>query len=146
VGAELVSHFRRSADRGIHDSASCRTVPVVLTTHAAAAQTHLQGPSWSELFAFGARPLPVASRDTVAKAIPATHWKTGLLVGGVAGGLALGALAIGLCNDSDDQDKNCFLPAVAGAALGVAAGGTSGALIGGLFPKHKAADSLPPGP
>jgi len=119
---------------------------LVLTTHAAAAQAGLQGPSPSELFAFGARPAPVASRDTVAETIPATHWKTGLLVGGVAGGLALGVVAVGLCNDSDDQDKNCFLPAVGGAVLGAAAGGTIGALIGGLFPKHQAADSVPTGP
>jgi len=88
----------------------------------------------------------MASRDTVAKTIPSTHWKTGLAIGGVAGGLALGLVAGGLCGDSDDVDKNCFLPTVAGAALGVASGGTIGALIGGLFPKHQAADSLTASP
>jgi hypothetical protein len=88
----------------------------------------------------------MASRDTVAKVIPSTHWKTGLAIGGVAGGLALGLAAAGLCNDSDDVDKNCFLPTVGGAVLGVASGGTIGALIGGLFPKPQAADSLAASP
>lgn len=105
----------------------------------------LRGPAPSPLFAFTVRPTPVASRDTVAKVIAPTHWKTGLVVGGSLGALMLGIAGNGLCNDGDGSDDSCFGTTVGSALLGAAVGGTAGALIGGLFPKHEAADSLAAG-
>ena len=87
------------------------------TARTAAAQTRLHGPAPSNLFALRARPSLVAARDTMAGTIPPTHWKTGMVVGGVAGALGLGPLAGGPCSDSDDTDKNCFLPVLGGAAV-----------------------------
>ncbi len=103
----------------------------------------LRGPAPSELFAFRAMPTPIASRDTVAKMIAPTHWKTGLLIGGGFGALMLGIAGNGLCNDDDGgSDDSCFGPTVGSALLGAAVGGTAGALIGGMFRKHEAPDSL----
>jgi hypothetical protein len=83
----------------------------------------------------------VASRDTVAKVIPPTHWKLGLLVGGIAGGLALGYVAYGLCHEDHEIHESCFAPAVGGAAIGAVIGGGLGALIGGQFRKREEAES-----
>lgn len=115
---------------------------LVLTAPTLVGQARLQRPAPSELFAFGATAAPLVSRDTLAKTIPPTHWKTGLLVGGVAGGLALGFVGYSLCHDDQETHQSCFGPAVAGVAVGAAVGGTVGALVGGLFRRHEDADSL----
>jgi hypothetical protein len=114
----------------------------VLTARTGVAQARVRGPAQSDLFAFGARPAPVASRDTVAKVIAPTYWKTGLVIGGVAGGLALGFVGYSLCHEDHEIEQSCFGPAVGSTLLGAAVGGTFGALIGGMFRKHEAADSL----
>ena len=120
----------------------CALVPIAQT---AAAQARVRGPAPSELFAYGARPR-TASKDTVAKTIAPTHWKTGMLIGGGVGALMLGFAGNELCNDGDGSDDNCFGTTVGSALLGAAVGGTAGALIGGMFRKHEAADSLATSP
>ena len=111
------------------------------------AQTHrelLRGPTPSQLFAFGTAPAP-AARDTSTKMIPQTHWKLGLLVGGIVGGLALGYVGYGLCHEDHEIQESCFAPAVGGMAIGAVIGGGVGALIGGQFKKREQTDSLAPG-
>jgi hypothetical protein len=111
------------------------------------ASTGLGGPARSQLFAFGARPAPVTTRDTVAKAIPPTQWKSGMLIGGGLGALMLGYAGNALCNDGDGgSDDSCFGSTVGSALLGAAVGGTVGALIGGMVPMHQATDRREPGP
>ncbi len=61
---------------------SCLLLAGVQSASAQTASTGLRGPAPSQLFAFGARPAPVATRDTVAKTIPPTQWKSGMLIGG----------------------------------------------------------------
>jgi hypothetical protein len=102
----------------------------------------LDGPAPSELFAYGARPTPASSRDTVFKVVEPTHWKLGLVLGAAAGGLALGYVGYGLCHDDSEIHQSCFGPAVGGAIFGAAAGGTIGGLIGGAFRKHEPADTV----
>ena len=118
---------------------------LVLIAQTAVVQARVRGPAPSELFAYGARPTPT-SGDTVAKTIAPTHWKTGMLIGGGVGALMLGLAGNELCNDGDGSDDNCFGRTVGSALLGAAVGGTAGALIGGMFRKHEAADSLATSP
>src|SRR3954451_1364186 len=70
----------------------------------------LGGPAASELFAYGARPTPATSQDTVFKVVEPTHWKLGLLLGASAGGLALGYLGYGFCHGDSEIDHSCFGP------------------------------------
>jgi hypothetical protein len=64
-----------------------------------------------------------------------THWKKGLLIGGVIGGLGLGGLAYALCEELRESQESCLGPGLGGVALGGVIGGIAGALIGGAFPK-----------
>jgi len=73
--------------------------------------------------------------DTLPRRIPPTHWKRGALIGGVTGGLGLGAFALGLCSISEDPNQSCFGPVLGTAAVGAVVGGTLGAIIGGQLPK-----------
>jgi hypothetical protein len=70
-----------------------------------------------------------------------THWKRGLLIGGVIGTVGLGALVYALCESLKDTQESCLGPGLGGAALGAVIGGTVGALIGGQFPKRT--DTVP---
>jgi hypothetical protein len=83
--------------------------------------------------------------DTAAVRVQPTHWKKGLLIGGVIGGLGLGALAYALCEELRETEESCLGPGLGGLAVGGVVGGIAGALIGGAFPKatepNPAADS-----
>lgn len=115
----------------------CLLLAGAQSASAQTASTGLRGPAPSQLFAFGARPAPVATRDTVAKTIPPTQWKSGMLIGGGLGALMLGYAGNALCNDGDGgSDGSCFGPTVGSALLGAAVGGTVGALIGGMVPER----------
>jgi hypothetical protein len=95
----------------------------------------IRGPAASVLFTAHTTTWgePTAS-DTTTRAVPATHWKQGLLIGGVIGTVGFGALLYGLCEDLDETQESCVGSGLGGAALGAVIGGTVGALIGGLFP------------
>ena len=64
---------------------------------------------------------------------PPTHWKTGLLIGGIIGGAFGAALGGGLCRYSDTSG-NCTGAALGGALMLGSSAGAVGALLGGLFP------------
>ena len=66
---------------------------------------------------------------------PPTHWKTGLLIGGIVGGALGAALGGGLCRYSD-ASGNCTGAALGGALMLGSSAGAVGALLGGLFPRQ----------
>jgi hypothetical protein len=66
---------------------------------------------------------------------PSSHWREGLLAGGIAGALFGALLGGGLCADSEIE-QNCTAEALRGALIIGASGASLGALIGGLFPKR----------
>lgn len=94
---------------------------------------------------FTAHPAPTgratAGDTTNAPAVRPTHWKKGLLIGGVIGGLGLGALAYSLCEGLSETQESCLGSGLGGVALGGVIGGITGALIGGAFPK--ATETIP---
>jgi hypothetical protein len=102
----------------------------------------IPGPAPSVLFdphtEIRAEPTPL---DTTARSVRPTHWKRGLLIGGLIGTVGLGAFVYAFCEGLKETDESCLGPALGGAAVGGLAGGTVGALIGGQFPKHT--DSVP---
>jgi hypothetical protein len=110
------------------------------------AQTSLSGPAASVLFnglprsPIGSMPWE-ARQDTVQAQIRPTYWKEGALVGGVIGALGGALMGHGLCEMSEELEKNCtgslFLEGVLGAALLA----IPGVLIGGQFPKNDEADA-----
>jgi hypothetical protein len=79
--------------------------------------------------------------DTIARAVRPTHWKKGLLIGGLIGTVGLGFVGFALCGDLNESGSSCFAPGLGGAALGAVLGGTVGALIGGQFPMRL--DAIP---
>ena len=115
---------------------------LLLRAETATGPSRLLGPAASDLFASRATLTLVASQDTGHQGGAAYPLELGLVIRGVAGGLALGLAGYGLCHDDQEVRQSCFGPAAGGAALGAAVGGTVGALVGGLFPKHQNADSL----
>jgi hypothetical protein len=88
---------------------------------------------------FTAHPAPTeratAADTTNAPSVRPTHWKKGLLIGGVIGGLGVGGLAYALCEELRETQESCLGPGLGGVALGGVIGGITGALIGGAFPK-----------
>jgi hypothetical protein len=97
----------------------------------------IRPPAPSVLFAAQSAPtVPEAAADTTnASAVRPTHWKKGLVIGGVIGGLGLGALVYSLCEGLRETQESCLGPGLGGVALGGVIGGIAGALIGGAFPK-----------
>lgn len=81
-----------------------------------------------------------AFADTAAGGVRPTHWKQGLVIGGVAGAVGLGAVFYLLCGDLNENQGSCIGTGLGAAVFGAIIGGTVGALIGGQFPQH--ADTL----
>src|SRR4051794_37509486 len=76
------------------------------------AQTSIAGPAASVLFnrlpRAALEPMPWETReDTVQAQIRQTYWKEGALVGGVVGAVGGALLGHGLCEDSEEFQKNC---------------------------------------
>jgi len=109
----------------------------VSTAAAQQPRAWIRPPARSVLFT--AYPAPTgrasAADTTNAPAVHPTHWKKGLLIGGVIGGLGLGGLAYALCEELRETQESCLGPGLGGVALGGVMGGITGALIGGAFPK-----------
>jgi hypothetical protein len=80
--------------------------------------------------------VPIQLSDSTS--IPETYWLEGALIGGTVAGILIGALAGGFCSDSDSGGGNepCWDDMLLGAAVGLAAGGSLGALVGGQFKKR----------
>lgn len=96
----------------------------------------IRAPAPSVLFTAPATLQPeLSAADTATVRVRPTHWKKGLLIGGVIGGVGLGALAYALCEELRETQESCLGPGLGGVALGGVAGGIAGALIGGAFPK-----------
>jgi uncharacterized membrane protein YeaQ/YmgE (transglycosylase-associated protein family) len=116
----------------------------VAWTGSTSAQTRLSGPAASVLFDTGHRDralsLPWEVPDT-AKVIQPTHWKEGALIGGVLGLIPGALLGHAICENSEDPDANCTVWTILGGLGGAILLGFPGALIGGQFPKHQAADT-----
>jgi hypothetical protein len=110
----------------------------------ASAQVSISGPAASVLFN-AAQPIGSISweapRDTVERQIRPTYWKEGALIGGIVGGVGGALLGHGLCEMSEDFDKNCIGSVLLGGVLGAALLAVPGALIGGQFPKHEDAEA-----
>jgi hypothetical protein len=68
-----------------------------------------------------------------------TYWLEGALISGAIIGLGAAALAGAACSDKDSggDDGPCWDNVLLGAAVGFGAGGSLGALVGGLFSKGK---------
>lgn len=82
-------------------------------------------------------PIEATDVDTTARVVRPTHWKKGLMIGGLIGGAGLGWLVFSLCTgDNETSGNNCLLSTLGGAAIGAVLGGTVGALIGGQFPQR----------
>ena len=109
------------------------------------AQTSLSGPASSVLFN-GPQRSPMGSmawelrQDTVQAQIRPTYWKEGALVGGVIGALAGAWLGHGVCEMSEEFEKNCTGSLFLGGVLGTALLAIPGASIGGQFPKNEDAE------
>lgn len=102
----------------------------------------IRGPASSVLFtADPATGREATAVDTTARVVRPTHWKRGLLIGGVIGTFGLGAFVYTLCEGLKETQESCLGPGLSGAALGAVIGGTVGALIGGQFPKRT--DTVP---
>ena len=102
----------------------------------------VRGPAPSKLFAASAPRSAHLGPDTTHAATPPTHWKRGLLIGGVIGGVGLGGFGYLLCKDLRETNESCVGPGLGGAVVGAVTGGIIGALIGGQFHKRAAsADS-----
>jgi hypothetical protein len=77
--------------------------------------------------------------DTVPRPHRPTYWLEGALVGGALAGIALARFAWSVCSDPDSGASGpCWDNTLLGALVGVASGGTLGALAGGLIEKSKA--------
>jgi hypothetical protein len=68
-----------------------------------------------------------------ARRYPPTHWKTGLLIGGILGGAFGAALGSAFCGLSEST-RDCTGAALGGALMIGTSAGAIGALVGGLFP------------
>jgi hypothetical protein len=73
-------------------------------------------------------------RAGIRSEIRPTHWLKGGAIGATVLGVLTGVLVAGLCGESETVDS-CVLPTIGGIVLGGALGFTTGALIGGQFPK-----------
>jgi hypothetical protein len=101
--------------------------------------TMIQGPASSVLFtAQTLSGIATNLPDTAATSPQPTHWKKGLVIGGVIGTVGLGGFVYALCEGLKETQESCVGPALGGAAIGAVIGGTVGALIGGQFPKRSA--------
>jgi hypothetical protein len=116
----------------------------VSTAAAQQPRAWIRPPAPSALFT--AQPAPprraMAADTTNAPAVRPTHWQKGLLIGGVIGGLGLGALVYSLCEGLRETQESCVGPGLGGVAVGGVIGGITGALIGGAFPKKP--ETTPP--
>src|ERR671926_441204 len=62
---------------------------------------------------FTGHPAPsgqATAADTNAPTLRPTHWKEGLLLGGLIGGLGLGGLAYALCEGLRETQESCLGP------------------------------------
>ena len=106
----------------------------------ASAQIRIVGPTASVLLI---PPKPLGSmsgeeaRDTVQHQIRPTYWKEGALIGGVVGAIGGAFVGHGLCETSEEFEKNCTGSLFLGGLLGAVLLAGPGALIGGQFPKHQ---------
>jgi hypothetical protein len=117
----------------------------LFVTAAGFAQTSISGPAASVLFNSGGRAgvgsiLSEPLQDTVQAQIRPTYWKEGALVGGVIGALGGALLGHGLCETSEEFQKNCTGSLILGGVLGAALLAIPGALIGGQFAKNASAE------
>jgi hypothetical protein len=87
--------------------------------------------------------IPLQVGDSTS--IPKTYWLEGALVVGTVFAILAGTLAGGLCADPDSGGGHepCWDDALLGGAVGFAAGGSLGALIGGQFKKRRARSVQP---
>ena len=92
----------------------------------------IQPPAPSMLFTTA----KVTAADTAERRVEPTHWKRGLVIGGVAGGVGLGAFLYAFCQGLNESGDSCIDTGLGGAAIGAVIGGTVGALIGGQFPQR----------
>jgi hypothetical protein len=75
-------------------------------------------PTFSALLIAPARTWDQANaRDTTAREIPPTHWKRGLLIGGLIGTVGLGAFVYAFCEGLSETQESCLGPALGGAAV-----------------------------
>jgi hypothetical protein len=94
----------------------------------------IQGPSASILFSADITPKGDTSVPNSAERVPpSTHWKQGLLIGGLIGAVGFGGLLYGLCEGLKETQESCLGSGLGGAAIGAVIGGTVGALVGGQF-------------
>ena len=101
--------------------------------------TRIHGPASSVLFTAETIPgLATNLPDTTATSPQPTHWKKGLVIGGLVGTVGLGGFVYALCEGLKETQESCVGPGLGGAAIGAVIGATVGALIGGQFPKRGA--------
>ncbi len=93
------------------------------------------------------RPVPTGSlwmllhADSLPRAVPATYWLKGGVIGAVALGVPGAILAHEFC-EYDEIERDCAVATIGGALITGATGFALGSLIGGLFPKPQEASTL----
>ncbi|HZA92845.1 MAG TPA: hypothetical protein VE420_09485 [Gemmatimonadales bacterium] len=99
----------------------------------------IQPPASSVLFST----VKAIAADTIEPRVEPTHWKRGLVIGGVIGAVGLGGILYAFCEEQSGDTSSgasCIGSGLGGAAIGAVIGGTVGALIGGQFPQRDQAE------
>jgi hypothetical protein len=129
------------------------TLVLAAGTSTASAQQRaawIRGPAASVLFTGSDATREAIGADTTARLVRPTHWKQGMLIGGVIGGVGLSGFVYTLCKGLSEGRDSCIGAGFTGAALGAVIGGAVGALVGGQFHKNShivpAADSTAASP